>query len=84
MELVHLEVGLFYVSCRFRNVENGFLWSFFGVYGPVLSNLREDFWDELGAIRELWGEGALVVLEGTLMLSGLLVSVVRVVGYLPQ
>ena len=37
LELVDLEVGLFSVSCRFRNVEDGFLWNFSGVYGPVFS-----------------------------------------------
>ena len=53
--MVDLEVGLFFVSCRFKNIEDGFLWTFSGVYGPVLSGIREDFWNELGAISGLWG-----------------------------
>ena len=57
LELVDLEVGLFSVLCRFKNVEDGFLWNFPKVYGLVLSSIREDFWDELGATRVLWGGG---------------------------
>ena len=57
LELVDLEVGLFSVLCRFKNVEDGFLWNFPKVYGSVLSSLREDFWDELGATRVLGGGG---------------------------
>ena len=57
LELVDLKVGLFLVSCRFKNIEDGFLWTFSGIYGPVLSGIREDFWDELGAIRGLWEGG---------------------------
>ena len=37
LELVDLEVGLFSVSCRFINVEDGFLWNFSRVYCLVLS-----------------------------------------------
>ena len=37
LELVDLEVGLFSVLCHFRNVEDGFLWNFSEVYGPVFS-----------------------------------------------
>ena len=47
----------FLVLCRFKNVEDGFLWNFPKVYGSVLSSLREDFWDELGATRVLLGGG---------------------------
>ena len=74
LELVDLEVGLFSVLCRFKNVEDGFLWNFPKVYGSILSSLREDFWDELGATRVLGVGGG----GGHLMLSGLLVSAVRV------
>ena len=57
LELVDLEVGLFSVLFRFRNVEDDFLWTFLGIYGPVLSGIREDFWDELGAITGQLGGG---------------------------
>ena len=54
LELMGLEVGLFSISCRFKNVEDGFRWTFSGVYGPTLKRYREEFWEELGAIRGLW------------------------------
>ena len=50
--MVDLEVGLFSGSCRFKNVEDGFVWNFFRVYGPVLSGPKGGL---LGAIRGLWG-----------------------------
>ncbi|RVW67644.1 hypothetical protein CK203_063068 [Vitis vinifera] len=37
------------VSC-----EDGFIWTFTGVYGPTLRRKRESFWEELGAIKGLW------------------------------
>ena len=49
-----MEIGNFSVSCRFKNVEDGFCWVFTGVYGPVVERFREDFWEELGTIRGLW------------------------------
>ena len=36
LELMGMEVGLFSVSCRFKNCEDGFLWTFTGVYGPTM------------------------------------------------
>ncbi|RVW49203.1 putative ribonuclease H protein [Vitis vinifera] len=51
-----MEVGLFSVSCRFKNCEDGFLWTFTGVYGPTIKRHRELFWEELGAIRGLWSD----------------------------
>ena len=29
-------------------------WIFTGVYGPVLANLKENLWEELGLVRGLW------------------------------
>ena len=54
LELMGLEVGLFSISCRFKNVEDGFRWTFSRVYGPTLKRYREAFWEELRAIRGLW------------------------------
>ena len=54
LELVGLEVGLFSISCRFKNCEDGFMWFFMGAYGPTLKSYREPFWEELGVIRGLW------------------------------
>ena len=56
LELMGMEVGLFSISCRFKNVEDGFRWTFSGVYGPTLRKYREVFWEELGAIRGLWND----------------------------
>ena len=47
-------MGFFFVSCSFRNVEDGFQWIFTSVYGPMLANLKEDLWEELGSVRSLW------------------------------
>ncbi|RVW91675.1 LINE-1 reverse transcriptase-like [Vitis vinifera] len=54
LELMGLEVGLFSISCRFKNVEDGFRWTFSRVYRPTLKRYREAFWEELRAIRGLW------------------------------
>ena len=54
LELVGMEVGLFSISCRFKNCEDGFLWTFMGVCGPTLKRYKEFFLEELGAIRGLW------------------------------
>ena len=56
LELVGMEVGLFSISCRFKNCEDGFRWTFSGVYGPIMRSYREFFWEELGAIRRLWND----------------------------
>ena len=52
--LVDYVVGSFSVLCLFRMLEDGFQWTFTGVYGPVENSLRESFWEELGAIKGLW------------------------------
>ncbi|RVW20962.1 hypothetical protein CK203_107828 [Vitis vinifera] len=46
--------GGYSISIRFRNCVDGFTWIFSGVYGPVISSEKEDFWEELSAIRGLW------------------------------
>ncbi|RVX19759.1 Transposon TX1 uncharacterized 149 kDa protein [Vitis vinifera] len=56
LELEGMEVGLFSISCRFKNCEDGFSWIFSGVYGPTLKRYKELFWEELGAIRGLWSD----------------------------
>ena len=49
-------MGNFSVSCRFKNCDDGFCWSFIRVYGPTLKLEREDFWSELGDVRGLWSD----------------------------
>ena len=56
LELVGMEEGLFSISFRFKNCEDGFRWIFSGVYGPTLKRYRDLFWVELGAIRGLWSD----------------------------
>ena len=48
LELVETEIGYFSVTCMFKNVGDGLLWAFTGVYGPVKRSKRELFWEELG------------------------------------
>ena len=40
LEVLALEVGQFSVSYRFRNVEDGFVWMFIGVYGSFSREKR--------------------------------------------
>ena len=54
LEVLDLEVGQYSVSCRFKNVEDGFVWMFTGVYGPFTIEERECLWEELGVIRGIW------------------------------
>ncbi|KAL6351122.1 hypothetical protein AAG906_031708 [Vitis piasezkii] len=54
LEVLDLEVGQYSDSCRFKNVEDGFVWMFMGVYGPFTREEMECLWEELGAIRGIW------------------------------
>ena len=54
LEILEWGEGQFSLSCRFRNVENGTVWVFTGVYGPFTKEERECLWEEIGAIRGLW------------------------------
>ena len=51
-----MEVGFFSICCRFKNCEDGFKWTFSGVYGSTMRRFRELFWEELGAIHGLWND----------------------------
>ena len=51
---MEMEVGSFSISCRMRNVEDGLVWMFTGVYGPFSKEEREWMWEEIGAIRGIW------------------------------
>ena len=54
LEKLEVESGWYSISIRFKNCADGFTWIFSGVYGPVIGSEKEDFWEELGAIRGLW------------------------------
>ncbi|RVW39007.1 Exocyst complex component SEC8 [Vitis vinifera] len=56
LNVLEMEVGQFSISCRFRNVEDGFVWMFTRVYGPFSREERGWLWEELGAIRSLWND----------------------------
>ncbi|RVW20109.1 hypothetical protein CK203_111553 [Vitis vinifera] len=56
LELLELEQDVYTISSCFRNVEDDYIWVFTGVYGPVLSRAKEEFWEELGAIKGLWND----------------------------
>ena len=54
LEVIETMSRVFSVSYLFLNVEDGFQWIFTGVYGPVLANMKEYLWEELGSVRGLW------------------------------
>ena len=56
MSRLETMAGSFSVSCLFKMVDDGFLWAFTGVYGPVEKYHKENFWEELGSIKGLWEE----------------------------
>ena len=43
LESIRIEVGLFSISCQFRNCEDGFVQIFSGVYGPTMKRYRKFF-----------------------------------------
>jgi hypothetical protein len=47
-------IGSFVVACSFRNVEDGVVWAFAGVYGPTRNNFRRLLWEELAGVMSLW------------------------------
>ncbi|KAJ9697005.1 hypothetical protein PVL29_008976 [Vitis rotundifolia] len=56
LEIMDWEVGRFSISCKFKNVDDGMVWVFTGVYGPFTREERECMWEEIGAISGLWEE----------------------------
>ena len=56
LEPVGMELGLYSISCHFKSCDDGFVGIFTRVYDPTLGSVREDFWDELGAMRGLWSD----------------------------
>ena len=56
LEVLEMEMGQFSISCRLRNVEDGIVWIFTGVYEPFSKEEREILWEELGVIRGIWDD----------------------------
>ena len=54
LELIDMELGLFSISCWFKNCVDRFQWMFIGMYGLIVDSSRESFWEELGYVRGLW------------------------------
>ena len=46
--------GRFSVSCKFKNVEDHFVWAFTSVYGPNSDRDRQLLWEELASIHSWW------------------------------
>jgi hypothetical protein len=47
-------LGSFVAARSFRNVDDGLVWAFAGVYGPNGDNLRKHLWEELAGLMSLW------------------------------
>ena len=47
-------LGSFVATCSFRNVDDGLVWAFVGVYGSNRGNLRRLLWEELAGLMSLW------------------------------
>jgi hypothetical protein len=47
-------LGNYVAACSFRNVEDGFMWAFAGVYGPSRYSLRRFLWEELAGLLCIW------------------------------
>ena len=47
-------IGVYSISCLFRNVKDGFQWIFTRVYGLVMGILKEKIWEVVGDVRGLW------------------------------
>ncbi|RVW19996.1 LINE-1 retrotransposable element ORF2 protein [Vitis vinifera] len=84
LDVLDVEVGQFSISCRVRNVEDGFCWMFTGVYGPFSRDERECLWEELGAIRGLWdvpwclgGDFNITLLQGERSRQGRITGAMR-------
>jgi hypothetical protein len=54
LEMIDAHIGEYSVSCQWRSLDDGFVWTGSGVYGPNLDTLRSSFWDELLRLRNHW------------------------------
>ena len=56
VQLADLEESSHTLSSRFKIVGDDFSWVFAGINGPTKRDLREELWEDLGAIRGVWEE----------------------------
>lgn len=55
-----VQQGVYTLLCFLESTQENFRWAFTGVYGPHSNPEREDFWQELAAVRGLWDESWVV------------------------
>ena len=51
VQLIWVEENSHTLSCRFRNCVDEFCWIFTRISGPTKKGIREELWEDLGAIR---------------------------------
>ena len=56
LDVLEMEVGHFSISCRLRNMKDGLVWIFTGVYKSFSREERDCLWDELRTIRGIWDD----------------------------
>ena len=54
VEKIDEAVGRFFVSCKFKNVVDNFVWTFTGVYGPNSNHDKRLLREELVGIQSWW------------------------------
>jgi exonuclease III len=54
LEKLDCYTGTFSISCQWKSLDDNFIWTGSGVYGPNLGGARGSFWDELALIRTKW------------------------------
>ena len=54
VEKIDEVMGQFYVSCKFKNIEDQFEWAFTSIYGPNSNLDQRLLWEELVGIRSWW------------------------------
>ena len=51
-----MEESSYTLSCKFRNCATDLSRIFTGMYEPSKRELKEELWEDLGAIRGVWGD----------------------------
>jgi hypothetical protein len=54
LEKLDCYTSTFTVSCQWKSLDDNFIWTGSGIYGPNLGGARGSFWDELNSIRSRW------------------------------
>ena len=51
---LEMEMGDYVAVCTLKNVDEGFVWAFVGVYGPNGDSDKRLLWDELAGLLSWW------------------------------